>query len=162
MRRWAWGVEHFPWLIKHFYGEKGNKKISKVKKFKIVFNHLEGMYSWATAPIITYIVGHVPLWVANINDTKMTLFQNAPHVLSLLMQLSMVGLIVIAIMYFFMLPPLPKLFNRWNYAIIILQWLVVPFTLILFGSIPAIDSQTRLMLGGKFRLGFWVTEKKKL
>jgi len=72
----------------------------------------------------------------------------------------MISLFVIAVLYTLMLPRKPKDMGRHHYLFMLLQWVMVPFTMIFFGSLPATDAQTRLMLGGKFRLGFNVTAKK--
>lgn len=160
MRRWAWGVEHFPWMVLHFWGKNGNKEIPFMRKIYYLWNQTEGVYSWATAPILIFMVGHLPLWLASEQDRATALFQSAPNLLALLMRAAMVGLIAAAIMYSIMLPPKPEGFSKFNYLIMVLQWLLVPVTLILFGSLPATDAQTRLLLGGKWRLGFWVSEKK--
>lgn len=161
MRRWAWGVEHFPWMVKQFWFKNGDgRKIPFLKKMHYIWNQTEGVYSWATAPIIILIAGYLPLWLASNQERATALFQNSPHVLSILMRFSMIGLIVIAVLYTLLLPPKPKHYG-WNKSLImLLQWIMVPVTLIIFGSIPAADAQTRLALGGKYRLGFWVTEKK--
>ena len=161
MRRWAWGVEHFPWMVKQFWFKDGQgKKVPFLKKIYYLWNQTEGVYSWATAPIVIFLAGRLPLWLSSDNDRATALFQNAPHVMSALMQISMAGMVVIAILYTLMLPGLPQGYRFRSYLIMILQWILVPVTLVLFGSIPAADAQTRLMLGGRFRLGFWVTEKK--
>lgn len=161
MRRWAWGVEHFPWMVKQFWFKDGNgRRIPFLKKMYYLWNQTEGVYSWATAPIVILLAGHLPLWVASTQDRSTALFQNAPHLLASLMRASMVGLIVIAILYTLMLPSKPKEYHWHHYFLMVIQWVMVPVTLILFGSLPATDAQTRMMLGGKFRLGFWVTEKK--
>lgn len=161
MRRWAWGVEHFPWMVKQFWFKNGEgKKVPFRKKISYLWNQTEGVYSWATAPLVILIAGYLPLFLAGKFDRQTALFQNAPKTLSFLMTMSMVSMVIIAVLYTLMLPQKPEHYSKKQYLVMIIQWMFVPVTLILFGSLPAVDAQTRLMLGGKFRLGFWVTEKK--
>jgi len=160
MRRWAWGVEHFPWMVENFFGKNRNKKIKLKKRIQYLWNQTEGMFSWATAPLIILIFGRLPLVLASDSDKATAFFQNAPSTLETLMLIGMVGLILNSIMYTLMLPVRPSRHGRWHYLIMILQWAIFPVTMVIFGSIPAIDAQTRLLLGGKWKLGFWVTEKK--
>jgi cellulose synthase/poly-beta-1,6-N-acetylglucosamine synthase-like glycosyltransferase len=160
MRRWAWGVEHFPWLWSHFFGAEANRKIPLVKRLRYLWIQGEGMYSWATAPLLILIVGRLPLLLADGNDKATAFMQNAPVTLERLMGIGMIGLILNAILYAIILPKKPVDRSILNYFIMLAQWIMFPFTMIIFGSIPAIESQTRLLLGGKYRLGFWVTGKK--
>ena len=158
-RRWGWGVEHFPYMMWNF---RHNKLIPWYKKFKYTFNILEGMYSWASAPILIFLLGRLPLYIAGQSDEAASVFvQNAPYVLEWLMQASMVGIFVSSIISVGLLPPRPKHHGRWKYPIMILQWALLPVTLILFGSFPAVEAQTRLMLGPKYHLGFFVTPKAR-
>jgi hypothetical protein len=163
MRRWAWGVEHFPYMVWHF---KKNKEIPFKKKLVYIWNQTEGVYSWATAPIIILIMGQLPLWMAERNTTTTVLTQNAPLLLENLMRFGMIGLFIVALMSIIILPPIPKKIkvSFWGrlsrYSLMFLQWIIFPITMIIFGSIPAVDAQTRLMIG-KY-MGFLVTEKKKI
>jgi len=61
----------------------------------------------------------------------------------------------------FILPPRPKQHPKWKYLIMLFQWILLPVTFIIFGAIPAVDAQTRLMLGKKYHLGFFVTPKAR-
>ncbi|MBU1131782.1 glycosyltransferase family 2 protein [Patescibacteria group bacterium] len=158
-RRWGWGVEHFPYMLWKF---RNNKKIPWLKKLKYTWNLGEGMYSWATSPILIFILGRLPLLVAghSIVSTSI-LVQNAPYVLEWLMTAAMLGILVSAIISILLLPPRPRKHKKWKYSIMLLQWILLPVTLIIFGSIPAIEAQTRLMLGKKYHLGFFVTPKAR-
>lgn len=158
MRRWAWSVEHFPWMLTHFCQ---NKKIPWSKKIRYLFNQSEGQFSWATGPIFILILGRLPLMVAAARGEAVAIVQNTPFVLQTLMSLALVGVLVSAFINVFFLPSRPPQHKRIKWLIMILQWFLLPLTLIVFGSIPATDAQTRLMLGNGFRLGFDVTLKHR-
>lgn len=160
IRRWAWGVENFPYMAWHFL--KGNsKKIPALIKFKHLFNYLEGNYSWATSALVITILGFLPFKLATQNVQQLAIMQNAPNILRIILSLAMIGLIINAVLGTWMLPDEPPKRKTNTIIIMVLQYALVFITMIAFGAVPALDAQTRHILGGRFRLGFWVTEKSK-
>jgi len=156
-RRWGWGVEHFPYMLYHF----GKKKdlIPFKTRIKYIWNLGEGMYSWATAPLLLFVLGRLPLYVAGPAVKATVIAQNAPFVLEWLMRIGMVGIIVSAILSLRLLPPRPESEPKYKWLIMALQWVLLPINIIIFGAIPAAEAQTRLMIG-KY-LGFFVTPKTR-
>src|SRR3989344_2747069 len=106
MRRWAYGVEHFPYMVWHFHR---NKKIPFRKKLSYILNQTEGVYSWATAPIIMFLGGRLPLWISELSHDTSIIAQQAPLILSTIMTFSLWGIILIAIMSTVVLPKSPPL-----------------------------------------------------
>lgn len=155
-RRWAWGVEHFPYMMRHF---RGNKKIPFIKKFRYTFKLTEGMYSWATAPLLILVLGRLPLWTINANDASSIVAQNAPYVLSAIMNVGLIGLVFSGVLSTLLLPKRPDRQPRYCVLVMALQWILFPLVMIIFGSFPATDAQTRLLVGKE--LGFWVTPKSR-
>ncbi len=156
-RRWAYGVENFAYMAYHFWR---SKRVSFNTKFRYIWNQLEGVYSWATAPIIIFVLGHLPLWLLDQADKTSLLAHSAPVALQWLMSLAMIGLVFSAALSNIMLPPRPAKYRWYKNIVMVLQWLLFPASMLIFGAIPATEAQTRLMLG-KY-LGFWVTEKKRI
>lgn len=155
-RRWAWGVEHTPFMLVEFIR---NKAMPFRVKAKYVFNQFEGMYTWATAPMLIFILGWLPLWVIKDTEATSALVQNAPFTLEWLMRLATLGVFVSGFLSMTFLPRRPEKIKPHMWAVMILQWALLPVTFVLFGALPAIDAQTRLMLG-KY-LGFNVTKKQR-
>ena len=158
-RRWAWGTEHIPYLLWEF-GKKGKgKNVPLWKKFKWVFVEWEGKWSWAIVAILITFLGRLPMWVASESVRQSALFFNAPYMLQILMGLAMSGLILSAILSIPLLPRRPESHPKHKYIIMVLQWLLLPISMIFMSAIPAIDAVTHLMFG-KY-LGFNVSQKKR-
>jgi cellulose synthase/poly-beta-1,6-N-acetylglucosamine synthase-like glycosyltransferase len=157
-RRWGWGVENVPYMLSGFIG---NKKIALRKKAYWTFSALEGFHSWATNSIMIFALGWLPLMLGGAVFNDSLLSYNLPRITRSVITLSMVTIVSSAIMAIVLLPPRPKGFKTRQYAWFVLQWLLLPVSLIIFGAFPGLEAQTRLALGGRFRLGFWVTPKTR-
>lgn len=156
-RRWAWGVENFPFLMEAF---RKSKEIPLAVKHFWSWRTFDGFFSWSTSSFIIFLFG----WLPNLLGSeafRSTLFSyNLPRVTGWLVNLASIGIVTSALLSIVLLPPKrPEGFGKHRVFLYFLQWVLMPVTFIIFGSIPALEAQTRLMLGGKFRLGFWKTPK---
>lgn len=157
LRRWAWGVENFPYMVEAF---RADPQMPFRTKLAYLWKQLEGMYTWATAPILIFLMGRLPFLVAPESIREFAVFQNTPFTLQWIMRFAMVGVFISAGLALTMLPPRPAHVPRHQMFVVgVLQWLLLPFTFIVFGAIPAIDAQTRLMFGKT--LGFTVSPKRQ-
>lgn len=155
--RWMWGVENIPYIL---FGFIKNKNIPLKDKFSKSIVQLTGFWSLATNPIMILLLGWLPIIIGGPIFRDTVLSYNLPIVTRDLMTLATLGLILAAIIAATLLPPMPisivKRKTRWT--IMFLQWLFVPLTIIIFGSLPGLHAQTRLMFGRYFG-AFWVTPK---
>jgi len=155
-RRWSWGVENIPYMLFSFIK---NKKIPLWQKIKTSFVQVEGFWSLATNPIMIFLLGWLPVVLGGDKFNKTILSYNLPILTRNIMIVAMLGLILSSIIFISFLPARPKEKSRFSKLPMILQWVLIPFTIITFGAIPGLDAQTRLMFG-KY-MGFWVTPKHR-
>lgn len=152
-RRWAYGIEHFPYIvtesIKH-------KEIPFWDKYTKVWRMFEGAISWSTASFYLMVVGWLPL-VLSPNFRHTVLAINMPIVTRIIFPLTWIGIMVSVYVSLNFLPPRPRNIKKTTYLVMLAEWVILPITAVIFGSIPALEAQTRLMLG-KY-MGFWVTPK---
>ncbi len=156
IRRWHYGVENNPYFL---FGFLKNKKISRTKKLHFAFTMTEKTHSSSTNALIIFLLGWLPIILGGPTFTRTVLSYNLPRITSWIMNLAMVGLITSAAISILLLPPRPPNYGKFKWLWMVLQWLLFPINFIVFGALPALDAQTRLMFG-KY-MGFWITPKTR-
>jgi hypothetical protein len=155
-RRWAWGVENFPIVVRGFLA---NKKISFYNKFRHGFKLFEGQITWATLPFLLTFVGWLPVIAAEDEFSNTVLYYSAGRFTQSIFGLSSIALLGTIIMSLWLLPKKKKRFSFFWNLIHGLEWFLVPFILVFLSAMPALDAQTRLMLNK--RMEFWVSDKRR-
>lgn len=154
-RRWTYGVENWCYITYHFVK---NKNIPLKKRLSIGALQGEGYSSLVTNPILLFILGWAPIFLGTREFHETVLSYELPIMVRNLLILAMGGLVVSSIISLSLTPPRPEKYPRFRYIVMVVQWIMVPITMIVFSALPGLDAQTRLMFGRY--MGFWVTPKR--
>lgn len=155
-RRWAWGVENLPIVFRGFLH---TKNFPLFRKLSYAFKLLEGHVSWATWSFLLGLIGWLPALFAGQEFSSSVVYYTAPRVSATIFHLALVGLGTTIVLSLCLLPyplighPIMRKIGH------MFEWLLVPVVAIGLSAVPALDAQTRLLLGAY--LEFWVTEKKR-
>ncbi len=154
-KRWAYNVEYYPHLVPALL----KSKAPFFDRMYKLYQYVEGDFNWATASLLITVLGWLPLFVGGPEFKETVIAYNLPHATRTLMTTATGFLIFSVYINLILLPPRPKKYNVWRSIMMYLQWFLVPITSIVFGSLPAIEAQTRLMMG--WYLEFFVTPKTR-
>ena len=153
-RRWAWGVENFPVVMRAFVT---SRTIPLSARLRHGFKLFETNVSWATWGFLLTVIGWLPALLVGREFSDSVLYYSAPRITATIFGLASISLATTIILSLSLLPKRPV---RWSSLTRIghaLEWLLIPIISTCFSALPALDAQTRLMLGGS--LEFRVSEK---
>lgn len=152
IRRWAWGASDIAYVL-----ETGYFKPNKVPKTDLTLKFLrllEGHISWATAPLLLAFAAFIPAFLNNDDFASNQL----PLIASRIQTIALIGILSTLFLSLKLLPPKPARYKRHRSLFMVLQWVMLPVTTILFNAMAALNSQTRLMFGWNLNK-FDVTDK---
>lgn len=156
VRRWYYGASDVAYVGTRLFCKKEERPVPFWQLLPKFWRLLDGHITLAIlAPIVAF-GGWVPM-LMNLSSHAMVAY-NLPNVVSVVETFASVGLIVTVLVSFRMLPPRPAKYRKGRSILMLLQWILMPVTSILYQSIAAFYAQTRLMLG-RYMEKFDVTRK---
>lgn len=155
LRRWAYGASDVPYVATKIFTKQRN--IPFWAGFTRFVRLLDGHVTLACVSILVAFGGWVPLLI-NGESARIVAVHQLPDTISLLQRIAMVGLAIAIFTSLKLLPPRPARYKRSRNIWMVLQWVLMPVTAIVYSSAAAFYSQTRLFFG-KYLDKFDVTEK---
>lgn len=155
LRRWAYGASDIPYVAERVFTRKRTAPFwdAFLKFIRLVDSHI----SWASAPFILLLGAFAPLFLSSESSRSIVAHQ-LPSIASGIQQVALVGLVIIIVLSFRMLPERPKTYTWRRNVSMLLQWVLAPILGIAYSSAASLYSQTRLLFG-KYLDKFDVTEK---
>ena len=145
VRRWYYGASDVAYVGSKLFVKREKRIISFWRLLPKFWRLLDGHITLAIlAPIVAF-GGWVPM-IMNFSAHSMVVY-NLPNIVSMVETFASVGLIVTILVSFKILPPRPAKYKKSRSILMLLQWILMPVTSILYQSIAAFYAQTRLMLG---------------
>ena len=108
---------------------------------------MESHVTWAVWAVILVLIGPLPLFFGGHFFNQMAIGYNLPKITGLLVNATLFTSFIWIVLSRSILPPRPKGVSWFKNILMVLEWLSVPFIILVLGSTPALDAQTRLLLG---------------
>jgi hypothetical protein len=141
LRRWTYGASDVSYFAqKAFLTDNKIPKLDKIFKFMRL---LEGHVTWAVAPILLAFSAFIPILFNPQNYAANEL----PLLVSRIQTVALAGIIATLFISFKTLPPKPAHYKAHRNIFMVLQWVYLPVTTIVYSSLSAFYSQTRLIFG---------------
>ncbi len=145
VRRWYYGASDVAYVGSRLFVRKDKRIMPFWKLFPKFWRLLDGHITLAIlAPIVAF-GGWVPM-IMNLSSHTMVAY-NLPNIVSIVETFASIGLIVSVLVSFKILPKRPAKYKKGKNILMLVQWILMPITSILYQSLAAFYSQTRLMLG---------------
>lgn len=155
MRRWAYGASDVPYVASMFF--RRDRTVPFWDGLGKFLRLLESHVSWAASSVIILLGAWAPLFINQEANTSIVAHQ-LPTTISSIQTVAMVGLFITVFLSFKLLPPRPERYKRHRNFWMLIQWVMMPVTSVIYGSSAAFYAQTRLLIG-KYLDKFDVTEK---
>lgn len=159
VRRWAYGTSDIPYIANLGFRKKG-KRIAPLgdvilKFFRLLDTHV----SWATVALLLLLAARIPLFIGPHSDKSIVAHQ-LPIIASYAQTVALTGLFISVFLSMKLLPKRPERYRRHRTFFMLIQWVLLPITSILYGSFAGLNAQTHLMLG-KYLDKFDLTHKTR-
>lgn len=156
VRRWYYGASDVAYVGVRLFAKKSERVVPFWQLFPKFLRLLDGHITLAIlAPIVAF-GGWVPM-IMNVSSHQMIAY-SLPSIVGVVETFASIGLIVSVLVSFKILPERPAKYRKGKNISMVIQWVLMPITSILYQSVAAFYSQTRLMLG-KYMEKFDVTKK---
>lgn len=143
-RRWSWGVSDIPYVMEHTFKDK---KIPLFDRWANALILWESHLSWSTTSLVLATSAWIPL-LFRANFKLDILAYSFSFLYSRMLMIGWLGMIITLTISTLLMPPRNGKTPFWK---IFFDWVLTPIAMpissIVFSSIPAFESQTRLMFG---------------
>lgn len=155
LRRWAYGASDVPYVAVRLLSKK--RRVPFFYGVTYFARLLDSHVTLACIPLLVAFGGWVPLFL-NQEAARSIVAHELPEVISYIQRVAMIGILITIFLTFKMLPPRPERYKRHRSLGMLLQWLLMPITSIIYSALAAFNAQTHLALG-KYLDKFDVTDK---
>ncbi len=152
LRRWTYGASDVAYVVQK--GFMTPNKISKIDIFGKTWRLFESHVTWAVGTILVLFGGFVPSLFSDKEYTAIEL----PIIVSRIQTVALISLLTMLFLSLKTLPPKPAHYKMRHRFFMVIQWVMLPVTSLIYNSMAALNSQTRLIFR-RYLSKFDVTEK---